>query len=99
MSNQSTNARSERIRSLLAKTNATATFEVWISAINDIINALLGVSLDDLPDIETYDFYEDGMTVAELLEDQLLQEMQLDGFGDFSSTLKSFYAQHKFERK
>lgn len=40
-------------------------YEDWIIALEKRIEAKYGIGIDDLPDCNTADWYDEGMTVAE----------------------------------
>ena len=37
------------------------TFDIWLSLVDDVIEAKLGLSMADLPDCCYHDWYEDGV--------------------------------------
>lgn len=59
------------------------TFDAWRAKVNQHVEAYFGIGLDDLPDLETYDLYDDGYTPSEAA-DLLIEEVENDADFDLN---------------
>ena len=50
------------------------TYEAWYKRVDRAVSALCGLGIDDLPDGNSYDAYDDGMTPREYAESVLDEE-------------------------
>lgn len=63
-----------------------AAFITWLSEVEELCLAKLGLSLDDLPDLLTRDAFDAGVTPEEFFEDDVM-ELVREEFGSLVEEL------------
>lgn len=48
----------------MSETKETLSFDQWMQVVNRLVEAGIGLSTDDLPDMPYRDWYDDGMKTA-----------------------------------